>query len=125
MKETLVRALFFWLTLLIIIQPILSHIDYLRDLIVKANTSYIAQKAAVTGVVTADLRQEVIRNLSRVGFKESSINIEYTTDIKERSERLDVTIKVDRPPMMLYNFSGQSEPTYYYGHAYIMSEYLR
>lgn len=124
MKETVLRALYLWIVLIIITQPILDYTDYLKELIVKANTSYITQKAAVEGTVTTALKNEVIDNLKAVGFKEDQITIEYETIIKDRKERLDVVIKVERPRLFLYNFSSVQQPQYYYGHGYIMSEYL-
>lgn len=125
MKATVLRALFMWLVLFIVLQPMFTYIDYLLDLQVKANTSYLAQKAAVEGTVTPTLKNEVIQHLQAVGFRES--DIEITSDasaVQERSSRLDVYIKAPRIHMFPYNFSSGSTPGYYYGHGSIMSEYL-
>ncbi|WP_342481249.1 hypothetical protein NST07_06545 [Paenibacillus sp. FSL L8-0340] len=125
MKATVLRALFMWLVLFIILQPIFTYIDYLLDLQVKANTSYITQKAATEGMVTASLRSEVTANLKAVGFPEASIAItSSTTSVQERKQRLDVYVTAPRMNLFPYNFSGMSQPTRYYGHGSIMSEYL-
>ncbi|UQZ35233.1 hypothetical protein C2I18_17935 [Paenibacillus sp. PK3_47] len=125
MKETVLRALFMWLVLFILLQPIFTYIDYLLDLQVKANTSYITQKAATEGMVTASMRDEVVANLQAVGFPEASIQITSSTSaIVERKERLDVYITAPRLNLFPYNFSGMSGPAHYYGHGSIMSEYL-
>ncbi|NOU80110.1 hypothetical protein GC101_14660 [Paenibacillus sp. LMG 31459] len=125
MKATVLRALFMWLVLFIILQPIFTYIDYLLDLQVKANTSYITQKAATEGMVTASMRGEVISNLKAVGFPENSIEITSSTEmILERKQRIDVYVTAPRVNLFPYNFSGVSQPTRYYGHGSIMSEYL-
>lgn len=125
MKETVLRALFMWLVLFIILQPIFTYIDYLLDLQVKANTSYITQKAATEGMVTTSMRNEVISNLKAVGFPEASVEITSRTDnVQERKTRIDVYIKAPRVHLFPYNFSTVAQPTHYYGHGYIMSEYL-
>ncbi|QSF46008.1 hypothetical protein [Paenibacillus tianjinensis] len=125
MKETVLRALFMWLVLFIILQPIFTYIDYLLDLQVKANTSYITQKAATEGMVTASMKSEVIANLKAVGFPEASIVISSSTEsVQERKQRIDVYITAPRLNLFPYNFSGMSQPTSYYGHGSIMSEYL-
>ncbi|CAH1217366.1 hypothetical protein PAECIP111892_04400 [Paenibacillus auburnensis] len=125
MKETVLRALFMWLVLFIILQPIFTYIDYLLDLQVKANTSYITQKAATEGIVTAAMKSEVIANLKAVGFPEASIAISSSTEtVQERKQRIDVYITAPRLNLFPYNFSGMSQPTSYYGHGSIMSEYL-
>lgn len=125
MKETVLRALFMWLVLFIILQPIFTYIDYLLDLQVKANTSYITQKAATEGMVTTYMRNEVISNLKAVGFPEASVEITSRTDnVQERKTRIDVYIKAPRVHLFPYNFSTVAQPTHYYGHGYIMSEYL-
>lgn len=125
MKETVLRALFMWLVLFILLQPIFTYIDYLLDLQVKANTSYIAQKAATEGMVTSALKTEVTNNLRAVGFAVSSIQItSSTTTVLDRKSRLDVYIKAPRISMFPYKFSAQTQPQYYYGHGSIMSEYL-
>ncbi|WP_379132512.1 hypothetical protein [Paenibacillus sp. sgz500958] len=125
MKATVLRALFMWLVLFIILQPIFTYIDYLLDLQVKANTSYITQKAATEGMVTASMRNEVIANLQAIGFSGSSIEITSGSElVQERKTRIDVYIKAPRVNMFPYNFSGESQPAHYYGHGVIMSEYL-
>lgn len=124
MKETVLKALYLWIILILITQPIIDYIDYLKDLIVKSNTSYITQKAAVDGTVSDALKTDVINNLKSVGFQEDEITIEFENVIKDRKERLDVVIQVERPRMFLYSFTSVSQPQYYYGHGYIMSEYL-
>ena len=124
MSQTVARALLFWLLLFILLQPSLSHLDYLLDLTVKSNAEYIAQKAAVEGTVTPALRQEVIDNLTAVGFSAASIQINYDTSVVERGQRIDVTIQAPRIRIFPYIFSGtDSQPQYYYAHTYIMSEY--
>ncbi|MCL6601473.1 MAG: hypothetical protein K6T94_01240 [Paenibacillus sp.] len=125
MKATVLRALFMWLVLFIILQPIFTYIDYLLDLQVKANTSYITQKAATEGMVTAAMRNEVTSNLRAIGFSEGSIEITSNSEIvQERKTRIDVYVKAPRVNLFPYNFSTVSQPTYYYGHGSIMSEYL-
>src|SRR5690606_29468253 len=107
-----------------ITQPIVDYTHYLKDLIVKTNTTYIAQKAAVEGTITPALRNEVIDNLKAVGFREDEIEIEFDSSVYDRGNRLDVIIRAERPGLFVYNFSGLDGPNYYYGHDYIMSEYL-
>jgi len=125
LKATVLRALFMWLVLFIILQPIFTYIDYLLDLQVKANTSYITQKAATEGMVTSMMKTEVINNLRALGFSESSIQISSTTEtVQVRKSRLDVYIKAPRIHMFPYDFSSQTPSSYYYGHGTIMSEYL-
>lgn len=125
MKATVLRALFMWLVLFIILMPIFSYIDYLLDLQVKANTSYITQKAATEGMVTSALKTEVTNSLLALGFTASSIQISSsTTTVIDRKQRLDVYIKAPRINMFPFNFSNQTLPEYYYGHGSIMSEYL-
>ncbi|WNS41019.1 hypothetical protein [Paenibacillus sp. MMS20-IR301] len=125
MKATVLRALFLWLVLFIILQPIFTYIDYLLDLQVKANTSYITQKAATEGMVTAAMKSEVIANLRAAGFPGNSIEITSSTEvILERKQRLDVYITAPRVHLFPYNFSGVTQPARYYGHGSIMSEYL-
>ncbi len=125
MKATVLRALFMWLVLFIILQPIFSYIDYLLDLQVKANTSYITQKAATEGMVTDTMRREVISNLQAIGFAEASIEITSSTEtVQERKQRIDVYVTAPRMNLFPYNFSSGTQPTRYYGHGSIMSEYL-
>ena len=125
MKATVLRALFMWLVLFIILQPIFSYIDYLLDLQVKANTSYITQKAATEGMVTDMMRREVISNLQAIGFAEASIEITSSTEaVQERKQRIDVYVTAPRMNLFPYNFSSGTQPTRYYGHGSIMSEYL-
>ena len=114
-----------WLVLFIILQPIFTYIDYLLDLQVKANTSYITQKAATEGMVTAAMRNEVTSNLKAIGFSEASIEITSSTEmVQERKNRIDVYVKAPRVHLFPYNFSTQAQPAFYYGHGSIMSEYL-
>lgn len=125
MKATVLRALFMWLVLFIILQPIFSYIDYLLDLQIKANTSYITQKAATEGLITASMRSEVIANLRAVGFPEASVQITSSTaTVQERKQRIDVYIRAPRVNLFPYNFATATQPTFYYGHGSIMSEYL-
>ncbi|MVP02125.1 hypothetical protein [Paenibacillus lutrae] len=124
MKDTTLRALYLWLALIIIAQPLISYKDYLLEMLVKENTAYITEKAAPEGMVTPSLRQELITNLTKVGFTHSQISITYSNAVANRKQRLDVTVKADRPPMFLYNFSSLEQPKYYYAHSYTMSEYL-
>ncbi|MBY9080943.1 hypothetical protein KIH86_12600 [Paenibacillus sp. HN-1] len=125
MKDTVLRALFMWLVLFIVLQPMMTYIDYLLDLQIKANTSYLAQKAATEGMITASMRSEVMNNLKALGFTESSIGISSSTEaVQDRSSRLDVYIRAPRISLFPYNFSGNAQSSYYYGHSSIMSEYL-
>lgn len=125
MKATVLRALFMWLVLFIILQPIFSYIDYLLDLQVKANTSYITQKAATEGMVTDTMRREVISNLQAIGFDAASIEITSSTEtVQERKQRIDVYVTAPRVNLFPYNFSSGTQPARYYGHGSIMSEYL-
>lgn len=125
MKATVLRALFMWLVLFIILQPIFTYIDHLLDLQVKANTNYITQKAATEGMVTNTMRNEVIANLKAIGFAESSIEITSSTEtVMERKQRIDVYVTAPRVNLFPYNFSSGSQPMRYYGHGSIMSEYL-
>lgn len=125
MKETLLRALYMPILLYMILQPMLSYLDYLLDLNVKANTAYLVQRAGVEGKVTEELKQEVIQNLMAVGFSPSEIHIEADPTLRYRGERLNITIRVDhRRNLFPYWFTRQPVPNAYYGHGTIMSEYL-
>ncbi|WP_151732980.1 hypothetical protein [Paenibacillus tengchongensis] len=125
MKETVLRALFMWLVLFIILQPMFTYIDYLLDLQVKANTSYITQKAATEGRVTDSMRREVIANLTAVGLPAEKIAITSSTAaVQQRKQRIDVYVTAPRVNLFPYNFSGTTQPARYYGHGSIMSEYL-
>jgi len=125
MKETLLRALYMPILLIMILQPMLSYLDYLLDLTVKANTNYLVQKAAVEGRVTPHLRQEVIDNLKAVGFSENQIWIEYDPVVRHRGERIDVSITVFRNRMLFpYLFTSKTLPNSYYAKGSILSEYL-
>lgn len=124
MKDTIVRALFFWLTLIILVQPMLSHVDYLLDLVVKANAEYAAEKAAPEGMMSSALRQEVLQNLAAVGLDPDKVIIESGTTVLERTKRLDVRIRAPRQPLFLYRFGSEAMSKEYYAHAYVMSEYI-
>ncbi|MEK8217123.1 hypothetical protein [Paenibacillus sp. FSL L8-0463] len=125
MKETILRALFLWFVLFIILQPIFSYIDSLLDVQVKANTSYLAQKAATEGMVTSSIKNEVINNLKRLGFSAAEIEItSSTTTVQDRGSRLDVYIRAPRINLFPYSFGSVTQPKDYYGHSSIMSEYL-
>lgn len=124
LKGTILRAVFMWVVVIIIVQPILSHKDFLLDLNVKANASLLAQKAAPEGVVTPQLYQEIVDNLKAIGFKEDQIEIQFSSTIRERTEIIDVIILVERNPMFLYSFGKSNSPQYYYGRHRIMSEYI-
>ncbi|KAA9004934.1 hypothetical protein F4V43_09950 [Paenibacillus spiritus] len=125
MKETVIRALFMWLILFIMLQPIFTYIDYLLDLQVKANTSYLAQKAATEGIVTSSLKNEVVHNLEALGFSPSSISVTGSTEaVQNREARIDVYIRVPRIPMFPYFFGTAKQPEEYYGHGSVMSEYV-
>jgi hypothetical protein len=111
--------------LYMILQPTLSYLDYLYDLQVKANTAYLAQKAATEGRVTPQLMQEVTNNLKAIGFSEGEIHIEADTILRYRGERIDVAIRVERNRTLFpFNFTSKSQPNYYYAHNTIVSEYL-
>jgi hypothetical protein len=76
-------------------------------------------------MVTASMKSEVIANLKAVGFPEASITISSSTEtVQERKQRIDVYVTAPRLNLFPYNFSGKSQPTRYYGHGSIMSEYL-
>lgn len=124
MKETVLKALYFWLVLVIVIQPALSQRDYLLNIVVKSNTSYLAEKAAVQGRITNELITEIKNNLKAVGFNDSDIEITGDTSLKERGNKIDVIIKVKRPPMFVLNLGAIGVPTYYYAKTSISSEYL-
>jgi len=125
MKETLIRAIYMPVLLYMILQPMLSYLDYLYDLVVKSNTAYLTQKAAVEGMVTPQLEQEVIDNLTAVGFSEDEIHIESNPTIRYRGERIDVIVRVERDRTLFpYIFTNKQQPSYYYGHGSIISEYL-
>lgn len=125
MKATVLRALFLWLVLFILLQPLFSYIDYLLDLQVKANTSYITQKAAVEGMVTSSLINEVTNNLTALGFSSGDIEITSSTaSVQSRGRRIDVYIKAPRIHMFPYQFSAQDQPLFYYAHGSIMSEFI-
>jgi hypothetical protein len=124
MKETILRAILFPLTLFILIQPLISHKDYLVDLIVKANAAYAAEKAAPEGLVTPAIRDQVIDNLEKIGFADSEIEMVYDTTLKGRQQQLDVMIRIPRPPLFIYYFGTETQPQYYYARSYVMSEYL-
>jgi hypothetical protein len=95
------------------------------EMAVKANAAYLTQKAAVEGKVTPQLRQEVINNLTAIGFHDDEIQIESDPMTRYRGERIDVTIKVYRKRTLFpYIFSSESMPDYYVGHGTIMSEYM-
>jgi len=125
MKETLIRAIYMPVLLYMILQPMLSYLDYLYDLVVKLNTAYLTQKAAVEGMVTPQLEQEVINNLTAVGFSEDEIHIESNPTIRYRGERIDVIVRVERDRTLFpYIFTNKQQPSYYYGHGSIISEFL-
>lgn len=125
MKATVLRALFLWLVLFILLQPMMTYVDYLLDLQIKANTAYLTQKTAVEGRVTPALRSEVVANLTAVGFTASSIDITSASEaVMERSQRLDVYLSAPRVRLFPYWFTDASQPERYYGHGSIMSEYL-
>lgn len=125
MKETIIRALTMWLVLFILLQPLASYMDYLLDLQVKANTSYLAQKSATEGMVTETLKNEVIKNLTAVGFPAADIHISSSTEVvQDRKTRLDVYIEAPRLVSFVFNFSKQSAPKVHYAHASIMSEFI-
>lgn len=119
------RLLFFWFALLILIQPSLSHLDYLLDLTVKSNAEYAAQKAAPAGGVTPELKQEILDNLAAVGFNPAEVTVESTSTMVDRGERIDVLIRAPRLPLFLYRFGNKSWPQEYYAHAVVMSEHVR
>lgn len=124
MKDTIIRGLYFWLLLIALLQPMLSHNDYLLDLVVKGTNAYITEKAAPEGRVTNGLYQEAIDNLTAVGFSPSQISIEYDVGFKERMQRIDVITRVERTNLFVYDFSTVPGNRYYFAHNYVMSEYL-
>lgn len=92
------------------------------DVVVKANAEYAAQKAAPYGYITPDIRQEIIDNLTAVGFNADQIVIESQLEKQERGDRIDVIIRAPRLPMLLYRFGSSQLPTEYFAHAYTTSE---
>jgi len=118
------RLFFVWFALLILVQPSLSHIDYLRDLVVKSTAEYAAQKAAPAGGVTPELQQEILGNLAAVGFDPAQVVVESTSTTVDRGERIDVRIRAPRLPMFLWRFGRESWPQEHYAHAVVMSEYV-
>lgn len=125
MKETLLRAIYMPVLLYMILQPMLSYLDYLYELNVQANTAYLTQKAAAEGRVTPQLVQEVTNNLKAIGFSEDEIHIESDPTVKYRGERIDVIVRVERNRTLFpIAFTSQAQPKHYYGRGTIMSEYL-
>ena len=124
MKETIMRALYFWLLLVIIIQPFLSQRDYLLNLVVKSNASYLAEKAAVEGRITPELVEEIKANIEAVGLKVEDGDISGTTTLRQRGEEIEVVIRVKRPGAFLYNLGTVGAPTHYYSRQSILSEYV-
>ncbi len=123
MKTTTLAQLFFlWLFVFVLFQPLISHQDYMLDVAVKANAEYAAQKAAPQGIVTPELRQEILDNLSALGFDPSEVNIESQLEKQERGQRLDIIIRAPRLPMFLYRLGNINLPTEYYAHTYTTSE---
>jgi len=119
----MLRVFFFWLVVIILIQPILSSIDYYLDLHVRAVTAYVAEKAAPEGMVSPQLHQEAVDMLTAVGFKEDDIIINYDNSIHERGESITVSIQVPRDMMFVYRFISNM-PTFYYAKSTVMSEWL-
>lgn len=126
MKATVVRALYFWLVLVIIIQPFLSQRDYLLNLVVKSNASYMAEKAAVEGRVTPAIRDEIMANLRAVGFTDSEISISGsgTTSTATRGQSIEIILAVKRPPSFAIDVSTESGAENFYSRVQIMSEYI-
>lgn len=124
MKYSVSVAALFWVVVIMILQPILSYRDYLIEAQIKSNTNYLAQVAAVEGYVTDGMRQQIVNNLSRIGFSESEVQITYSATRVERGTRIDVAITAPRAPSFPYVFSSEPDATRYYARANIMSEYL-
>lgn len=123
-SAVLAQILFLWLFVLILLQPMLSHQDYMLNVAVKANADYAAEKAAPYGHVTPELRQEILDNLRGIGFDPSQIMIESQVIQQERGERIDVIIRAPRMPMFLYRIGNSQLPREYFAHSYTTSEFL-
>lgn len=124
MTSTFAKVFFIWLGFMILLQPLLSHLDYLLDIVVKSNADYAAEKAAPDGVMTAELKQTVLDRLAAVGFDPDTVQVTSSSTIVDRGEQIDVKITAPRLPMFLYRFGSQSMPSTYYAHSYTTSEYI-
>lgn len=118
-------ALFMWVTIIMILQPIFSYRDYLIDNLFKSYAFNIAQQAAVEGYVTPSLKQDLVEKLKKIGFSEDEIELTYSTIEVDRGTAIDIKLKGPRPPSFPY-FFGSNSPNdrSYYAHVDIMSEHL-
>jgi hypothetical protein len=124
MTSTLSRVLFLWVALIILIQPLWSHLDYLLDVVVKSNAEYAAQKAAPYGSITPEISQEVLAHLTAVGFDPAQVLIESENGVQPRGGAIDVKIRAPRLPQFFYRFGQANFPEQYYAHAYTTSEWI-
>lgn len=125
MSGVFVKISFFWLLIFMVLQPMLSHIDYTLSIVVKSNAEYAAQKMAPAGMLTAEVKEAVMENLAQVGFKAADVQWQTnTTQPLKRGEHLEVTIIAPRMPMFVLSFFGQELPKDYYARAYTTSEWV-
>ncbi|MBJ6360493.1 hypothetical protein ACFOQM_04090 [Paenibacillus sp. GCM10012307] len=125
MSGAFVRVAFVWMLIFLIIQPLLSHIDYLLYVVVKSNANYAAEKAAPDGMLTPSVREQVLANLQAVGIDPSQVVIvSNASSPLKRGEELEIQIEAPRLPMFVYQFTGQELPTTYFAKAYTTSEYI-
>jgi hypothetical protein len=125
MPGIFVRIFFTWLLLFMIIQPLLGHIDYVLQVVVKSNAEYAAQKTAPAGMLTQDVRTAVLDNLEAAGFNRNSIQLTSNTSSPlSRGEEITIEIRSPRLPMFAYKFTNDNIPTSYLGKAYTTSEYI-
>jgi hypothetical protein len=125
MPGVFVRIFFIWLLLFMILQPILGHIDYVLQVVVKSNAEYAAQKTAPEGMLTQDVRTAVLDNLESVRFDRNKI--QFTSNASSpltRGEEIIIEIRAPRLPMFAYKFTSAEIPTSYLGKAYTTSEYI-
>lgn len=116
------RALYFWLVLVIVIQPALSQIDYVRNLAVKGSASYLAERAAPAGRLTPDLIAEVKSKLEAIGLE--NVTIDGTTDVQPRGGTIQVTVTASRTPSIALKITSREEERYYRAQSQIMSEFV-
>lgn len=127
MSTSLTKALFWWLVLIILIQPTLSYIDYKIDNRIGNITYWAIEKmtADTNGELTPEIKQAILDEFAAMNYTENEVEIITSIVETERGNRLDLTIKADRGKMFLYNLSGQSTPSQYVHYASSMIETVR
>jgi hypothetical protein len=127
MSTSLTKALFWWLVLIILIQPTLSYIDYKIDNRIGNITYWAIEKmtADSNGQLTPEIKQQILDEFSLMNYSESDVEIITNVVTTERGNRLDLTIKAKRGQMFLYNLSGQATPDQYVHRASSMIETVR